>query len=211
MALRKYNAVRGGDSANHTSDGFIVPRTGDDEGGGGGGGVTVSVGNTTKLPPDADATVTNSGTDEDIVLDFGIPDNVTVAVGNTTTLQPDSDATVTNSGTTSDMVLNFGIPKGKKGDKGDDLLADQLTFSIQAETGDTSAAYITGSYPNFYISLVLERGPKGDDGTPGTCNCTCGCCGGGDPDPPAPCPDGYHSDGMGGCIQDEVPPEETPP
>ena len=174
MALRKYNAVRGGDSANHTSDGFIVPRTGDEGGGGGGGGVTVSVGNTTKLPPDADATVTNSGT-------------------------------------TSDMVLNFGIPKGKKGDKGDDLLADQLTFSIQAETGNTSAAYITGSYPNFYISLVLERGPKGDDGDDGTCNCTCGCCGGGDPDPPAPCPDGYHSDGMGGCIQDEVPPEETPP
>jgi hypothetical protein len=28
MALRKYNAVRGGDAANHTSDGFIVPKRG---------------------------------------------------------------------------------------------------------------------------------------------------------------------------------------
>lgn len=26
MALRKYNAVRGGESATHTSDGFIIPK-----------------------------------------------------------------------------------------------------------------------------------------------------------------------------------------
>lgn len=38
MALRKYNCVRGGESSNHLSNGFIIPRGSGTGGGGGGGG-----------------------------------------------------------------------------------------------------------------------------------------------------------------------------
>ena len=41
--------------------------------GGSGGGATVNVGDTTTLPAGSNATVVNSGTETDVVLDFGIP------------------------------------------------------------------------------------------------------------------------------------------
>ena len=69
------------------------------------------------------ASVTNSGTNTDIILDFVIPRGpqgsagaaATVAVGSVTTLEPGQPATVTNSGTENAAVLNFGIPKGEAG------------------------------------------------------------------------------------------------
>lgn len=42
----------------------------------GGGGATVEVGTTTTLPAGSDATVTNSGTETEVVLDFGIPQGI---------------------------------------------------------------------------------------------------------------------------------------
>ena len=49
--------------------------------GGGGGGATVNVGDTTTLPAGSNATVTNSGTETDVVLDFGIPRGADGATG----------------------------------------------------------------------------------------------------------------------------------
>ena len=77
----------------------------------------VAVGTTTTLSPGASATVNNSGTSYNAVLNFGIPQGVTgsaatIAVGTTTTTNPGTSATVTNSGTSSAAVFNFGIPKG---------------------------------------------------------------------------------------------------
>ena len=77
----------------------------------------VAVGTTTTLSPGASATVNNSGTSYNAVLNFGIPQGVTgsaatIAVGTTTTTNPGTSATVTNSGTSGAAVFNFGIPKG---------------------------------------------------------------------------------------------------
>ena len=77
----------------------------------------VAVGTTTTLSPGSSATVNNSGTSYNAVLNFGIPQGVTgsaatIAVGTTTTTNPGTSATVTNSGTSGAAVFNFGIPKG---------------------------------------------------------------------------------------------------
>lgn len=69
------------------------------------------------------ASVTNGGTDTDIILDFVIPrgpagasgEAATVSVGTVTTLEAGQPATVTNSGTENAAVFNFGIPKGEAG------------------------------------------------------------------------------------------------
>ena len=77
----------------------------------------VAVGTTTTLSPGASATVNNSGTSYNAVLNFGIPQGIpgtaaTIAVGTTTTTNPGTSATVTNSGTSGAAVFNFGIPTG---------------------------------------------------------------------------------------------------
>ena len=97
---------------------------------------TVNVGEVTTLNAGQPATVTNVGSDTNVILNFGIPkgpqgdqgpagedgsdgvDGVspTVTVGSTYTLQPNQPATVENVGTATDLVLNFGIPQGVPGD-----------------------------------------------------------------------------------------------
>lgn len=96
---------------------------------------TINVGTVTTLTAGSPASVSNSGSTTNVILDFGIPtgpqgiqgpagengtdgvDGVspTISVGNTTTLDPNSPATVTNVGTNTNVVLDFGIPQGKQG------------------------------------------------------------------------------------------------
>lgn len=81
---------------------------------------SVQVGTTTTLEPGQDATVSNSGTNKDAVLNFGIPKGdpgtaATIQVGTTQTVQPEENAEVTNTGTASAAVLNFKIPRGEDG------------------------------------------------------------------------------------------------
>ena len=92
----------------------------------------ISIGTVTTLPSGINATVVNSGTSMDAVLDFGIPQgpkgdtgdtgpigpagpSASIAVGTVTTLPAGSNATVMNSGTSMDAVFDFGIPQGPKG------------------------------------------------------------------------------------------------
>jgi hypothetical protein len=72
----------------------------------------ISIGTVTELNPGDAPTVTNSGTETEAVLDFGIPGSATITIGTTTTLPAGSNATVSNSGTSSDLVLDFGVPRG---------------------------------------------------------------------------------------------------
>ena len=74
----------------------------------------LAVGTVTTLAPGEDATVTNSGTSTDAVLDFGIPAGAaaSVSVGAVSALTPGSTPTVTNSGTSSAAVLDFGLVSG---------------------------------------------------------------------------------------------------
>ena len=80
---------------------------------------TVQVGTVTELHPRQSPTVTNSGTSEAAVLDFGLPRAWGIGVRNTTTLEPGSDATVTKVEQGNNVLLDFGIPKGEKGDTGE--------------------------------------------------------------------------------------------
>ena len=84
---------------------------------------STTVGTTTTGAAGSSASVTNSGTSLDAVLNFTIPRGdtgatgatgtaATIAVGTTTTTNPGTSATVTNSGTSAAAVFNFGIPKG---------------------------------------------------------------------------------------------------
>jgi hypothetical protein len=82
---------------------------------------TISVGTTTTLPAGQSASVSNVGTEQDAVFNFGIPKGAdgtaaSVQVGTVTTLPAGQMATVQNSGTATNAVLNFGIPKGQDGD-----------------------------------------------------------------------------------------------
>lgn len=132
---------------------------------------TITIGSTTTLPAGSNATVTNSGTAENVVLNFGIPrgtpgatgpvgprgatgatgpagadgidgEAATITVGTTTTSAPGTDAVVTNSGTESAAVLNFIIPRG--------------------ETGATGPVGATGPQ-----GPIGETGPAGADGIDG--------------------------------------------
>lgn len=81
---------------------------------------SVQVGTTTTLEPNQDATVSNSGTNKDAVLNFGIPKGdpgtaASIQIGTTQTVQPEENAEVINTGTASAAVLDFKIPRGADG------------------------------------------------------------------------------------------------
>ena len=82
--------------------------------------------------------MTNSGTSEDVILNFKIPKGIkgekgdigpqgikgergeqgpsTIQIGNVETIEPTEEAEVINVGTPVDVVLDFKIPKGNQGD-----------------------------------------------------------------------------------------------
>ena len=97
-----------------------------------GASATVEVGETTTLPAGEQATVTNSGTNINVVLDFAIPQGEqgltgTVTVGNTITGQPGTEAVVENAGDEHNAILNFTIPRGAPGEPGNDPNAVHYT------------------------------------------------------------------------------------
>lgn len=91
---------------------------------------TITIGTTTTGAAGTDAEVTNSGTAQDAILNFTIPQGAagangadgadgaaaTIAVGTVTTGAAGSSAAVTNSGTSSAAVFDFVIPKGDNGE-----------------------------------------------------------------------------------------------
>lgn len=136
---------------------------------------TLTVGETTTLAAGEDATVNNSGTIENAVLNFGIPKGhdgtngidgtdgtaATIAIGTVTTGEPGSNASVTNVGTDTAAVLDISIPRGDKGvdgtGAGDVIAAADNTFTA-TNTFDgilktKSDMQAVGSLPT-----VLQRG-----------------------------------------------------
>lgn len=97
------------------------------------GPATITVGTTTTGEPGTDASVTNSGTPENVVLDFVIPQGEagpqgetgaagpqgeagvdgqtpTLAIGTVTTGQPGAPAEATITGTAPNYILNLTLP-----------------------------------------------------------------------------------------------------
>ena len=102
---------------------------------------TVAIGTTTTGSVGGVASVTNSGTSSEAVLNFTIPKgstgqqggtgntgptgatgstgaSATIAIGTITTLVEDASATVHNAGTNTAAILNFGLPMGQTGAQG---------------------------------------------------------------------------------------------
>lgn len=94
------------------------------------GPATITVGTTTTGEPGTNASVTNSGTAENVVLDFVIPrgeqglqgetgaqgeagvdgQTPTLAIGTVTTGQPGAPAEATITGTAPNYILNLTLP-----------------------------------------------------------------------------------------------------
>lgn len=138
---------------------------------------TLSVGSTTTLSAGSPATVTNTGTPEAGVLNFGIPrgadgDNgaaATISVGTTTTGAPGSSATVTNSGSSSAATLNFTIPRGADGTNGyngSPGAAATISLGTVATGSPGSSASITnsGTSAAAVFNFTIPRGDQGPAG-----------------------------------------------
>ena len=146
---------------------------------------TINIGSVTTLSAGTPATVTNVGSDSNVILDFGIPtgpqgvqgpagtngvdgvDGVspTISIGTTTTVSPDSPASVTNSGTSTDVILDFEIPQGKQGES-DNCLSVPTVVSALPEIADPKTFYFvpkkidetTTTGTNLTLTITKEYG-----------------------------------------------------
>lgn len=133
---------------------------------------TVNVGEVTTLNSGHPATVTNVGSDSNVILNFGIPqgpqgiqgvpgvngadgtDGVspTITVGSTYTLQPDQPATVENVGSDTEVILNFGIPQGRQGDTSGCLSVPTIVNDFPATANPATFYFIEKEYTETTIT-----------------------------------------------------------
>ncbi len=96
------------------------------------GPATISVGTTTTTDAGTSATVTNSGTSDNVILNFSIPagptgptgptgasgtdaETPTITIGTVTTGEPGTQASASITGTAPNFTLNLTIPQGPTG------------------------------------------------------------------------------------------------
>ncbi len=102
------------------------------------GPATIAIGTTTTGEAGTDATVINSGTDENVILDFTIPAGPT--------------------GPTGDIGPTG--PTGATGPAGETPTITIGTVTT-GDPGTEAAASITGTAPNFVLNLTIPQGPTG--------------------------------------------------
>ena len=135
----------------------------------------INVGTTTTGEPWTNASVVNSGTSTDAVLDFTIPrwdkgetwNAATVSVGSTTTWNAGTCACVVNSGDCHNAVLDFIIPKGDKGDTGDDACVSVGTTCTWNPWTEANVENV-GTPWNAVLNFTIPQWVKGDTGTAAT-------------------------------------------
>lgn len=156
---------------------------------------TIEIGTVTTGQPGTDASVVNSGTETDAVLNFTIPrgeqgiqgiqgdpgedgsdgEAATIQVGSVTTVSSEYPATVTNSGTTSAAVLNFQIPQGIQGVPGQDgadgapgTPGAAATISVGSTTTGNAGTSASVTNSGTSSAAVLDFViPRGDTGATG--------------------------------------------
>ena len=123
---------------------------------------TVTVGTTTTGNPGTNASVVNTGTTQDVVLDFTIPRGdkgdtgaaATITVGTVTTGLPTDPASVTNVGTSGAAIFDFTIPKGDTGDTGPTgngvVNTEYISSSGLVDTYHIN--YTNGNYDSFTVT-----------------------------------------------------------
>ena len=151
----------------------------------------INVGTTTTGEPWTNASVVNSGTSTDAVLDFTIPrgdkgetwNAATVNVGSTTTWDAGTCACVSNSWDCHNAVLNFTIPKGEKGDTGNDASVSVGTTCTWNPWTEANVENV-GTPWNAVLNFTIPQWVKGDTwnaatvsvGTTSTLNPWCNAC-----------------------------------
>ena len=150
---------------------FVIPAGATGANGAAGTAATVQVGTTTTGAPGTNASVTNTGTESNAVLNFVIPAGATgadgtastVQVGTTTTGAPGTNASVTNTGTESNAVLNFVIPAGATGATGADGTAAtvQVGTTTTGAPGTDASVTNTGTESNAVLNFVIPAGATG--------------------------------------------------
>jgi hypothetical protein len=136
---------------------------------------STNVGTTTTGASGTSASVNNSGTSVNAILNFTIPKGdvgttgsaATIAVGTTATTAPGTNATVTNSGSSSAAVFNFGIPKGAGVVAGG--TAGQYLAKASSADYDTVWSTITGTltYQGAWNALTNSPALASNVGTSG--------------------------------------------
>lgn len=134
-------------------------QTGTDDGGSSGGvsSVSVSVGTTATLPAGEDATVVNSGTSSNIILDFGIPKGDKGDKG--------------DPGEHAIAALN---PRGSynSGASPTYTTSDYITYNgntyVCKVDNSGNVAPTTGMDDDPYWQIIAMQGAKGDPGSPGS-------------------------------------------
>jgi len=112
---------------------------------------TIDIGTTRVAEIGETPSVTNSGTTQDVVLDFVVP-TATISIGSVTTVPEWNQASVTNSGTAEAAVLDFEIPQGVTGN-GIPYYGEPFDFLVINRSGQTEWAKGIGyEYP--YIDYV---------------------------------------------------------
>ena len=102
------------------------------------GPATISVGTTTTSDPGTAASVTNVGTEDNVILEFNIPAGATGPTGATGDIGPTG-------------------PTGATGDTPTLTIGTVTT----GDPGTEASATITGTSPNFILNLTIPQGPTG--------------------------------------------------
>jgi hypothetical protein len=139
--------------------------------GGAGSSPIVTVGTTTTLAAGSSATVTQTGSQLNPVLNFGIPQGSqgvagitpNVTVGSTTTLAAGSSATVVRTGTTASPIFSFGIPQGIAGTTPNITIGSTTTLPA----GSNALVVRTGTDANPVFSFSIPQGSQGIQGIAG--------------------------------------------
>lgn len=133
---------------------------------------TINIGTVSTLSAGSPATVTNVGSESNVILDFGIPqgpqgeqgepgedgtdgtDGITptITIGTTYTLQPDQPANVENVGTSTDLVLNFGIPQGVQGDTSGCLSVPTIVSSLPSPADPNTFYFVPKNYTDTTVT-----------------------------------------------------------
>jgi len=133
-----------------------------------GAAATVTVGSVTTGVVGSNASISNSGTSQQAVLNFTIPTGAdgangtaaSVTVGTVTTGTAGTNASVSNSGDTSSAVLDFTIPRGDTGPSGD--ITWRGGWDASTAYGTNESVYYNGSS---YIAIAASTNVRPDTDT----------------------------------------------
>ena len=126
---------------------------------------TLTIGTITQLPTGSAPTITNAGSPENAVLNFGIPLGAqgpagTLAIGAVQTVAGNQNASVSNVGTTQNAVLNFTLPRGLSS-----TIAVGTVYTLPA--GSQPVVANVGTQENAILNFGIPLQADGQRGEPG--------------------------------------------